>query len=389
MGISKHRQFKRIHLGFLLLFPLFYYKAFTYHTKPRYSGEYSHVLLSAEGQRKISKLQESSLQTLQEGCVDAALNRKALKQVLKASKTEEEGHRSGSACAGPSARAWCPLPRRPRPPRTHRRNRRSSAGPTPSSRSTSRAGRPLPSSAKSRGARASSTARCARNSASPTRMVTSERVPSASNLRERTVTAASPRGAAPRPPGAHLPRSCRSCSASASFSRCRSTAAGPGPFGAAPQRAMCRQGRGAGTDGRSLTDAAKGRPAVLTKQPGQRASPPAALSLRHRQPRDRGAGRTPRHRVPAERLRAAPLPRRGRAQQWPPPVRASGDPPCPALPRGPPGGAGKARPSPPPTLRQGAVPPSAGCRRGSALCRSQGEPRCRAVCPCRSVRKGE
>lgn len=151
-------------------------------------------------------------------------------------------------------------------PRTHRRKRRHSAGSTLSMRSTSRGGRPPSSAANSRGARASSTARCARSVAGPAQMATSEHTPSASSLQKRTVTTGQARHTVSHhpapPPRAYLPRSCRSCSATASFSRCLSTAAGPGPFGAAPppQRAMYPQPLRARCDGRNRgsTDEATG-----------------------------------------------------------------------------------------------------------------------------------
>lgn len=64
-------------------------------------------MLSAEGrrQRVVSKLQESPLQTLQEGYEDTALNGKALEQAFILGKKEEEGHRRSSAeASSPSAR---------------------------------------------------------------------------------------------------------------------------------------------------------------------------------------------------------------------------------------------------------------------------------------------
>lgn len=122
------------------------------------------------------QLQGSNLPRVQAGCEDTTLGGKVFKQVLRA----EVGHCRDSAEA------------RPPRPRTHRKKRRVSASPTPSSRSTGRGDCPPLSAAESRGVRASSTARCARSSASPAQTITSEHVPSASNLRERTVTAISP-----------------------------------------------------------------------------------------------------------------------------------------------------------------------------------------------------
>lgn len=126
-----------------------------------------------------------------------------------------------------------------------------------------------------------------------------------------------PPGAAPArpPPRAHLSRSCRSCSASASFSRCRSAAAGPGPFGAAPpQRAMCRPPlRSApGTAKDTGQSVPRRRAAALTDSTGTALGARAVTGPGAGAPRDpRRAGRG-----------SFPAPLAGRGQQAPPLMRA-------------------------------------------------------------------
>ncbi|XP_017690456.1 PREDICTED: proline-rich protein 2-like [Lepidothrix coronata] len=129
------------------------------------------------------------------------------------------------------------------------------------------------------------------------------------------------------PPRAHLPRSCRSCSASASFSRCRSAVAGLGPFGAAPpppHRAMCRPLRSAP---RAAAEARGGdqpvpcrRPAVLTETAGTALAAAGRARLPARAagaaPGAAGAARGGTRRLPRSARRAWPALPSANQSRW-------------------------------------------------------------------------
>lgn len=278
---------------------------------------------------------------LQEGCGGTALNGKSFKTGAGAGK--EAAHKRGGAGASPSI-----LPR----PRTHRSNSRKCAGSTPSSCSCPPARR-----SQSGGARASSTARCARTSSLPARRVTSERVPSASSLRDGTVTAC-PRPDRRRP---RLSRPAPTCPGPAGAARPAppSAAAAPPPPGRRPS--ALRRRRSAPCAGRHSAPHPARRQMLRRgwqSVPCRRAATvteSTGTALAARAVTGPGAPRDPR----CAGRGAFPAPLRGRGQHGAPPMSA--------------GGAGLA-PPPAGNRREGGGPMGRGLSRAEGGCRRQCAP---------------